>query len=518
MMKNKKNKIVLLIVSIAAVVLIGVMLLLIFLPKGGDDSGTGATIDEGTPLTTDVDNSGMHQAEVVVNSKGEIDNNSYGTLVKYDTAKVIELEVENSKGSMKITSETPTNTDGETEATIYTIEGYEDFELQSGMADQIANAAAQIEFSKVISVDGKDDDKYGFDKPMATVRITYDDDTTAVVTVGSYAPQEIGAYIKFGSSNTIYFTDVDSVSAFSYGLTDMFSLAINDAPETSDNNYVKSVTLGGSRLKNEISFEPNTNTSVSASYIITAPNKAYASETATSNIEGDIRGLYAESVKMVNPTDKQLGELGLSQPYATIYAVYPDTTIELLASKPDSDNFVYLMKKGDKVVYRISAENVVWTTVKYDDILSEYMINPNMTSLSKMTVNDGSNTYEYTLSSTVTNTANEDGEETTTTTTTVKCGGKEIELGRFTTYFQNISLITRADGETESFNGKPVFTVTYAYESGDSDTVSYYNTGGNRYLAVVNGDALGHVYKTNINKLVKQSADAAANKQVEAIM
>lgn len=515
-MKNKKNKIILIISVIAAVVLVGVMLLLIFLPKGNGPNGS-ATYDEGTPLTTSVDENGMHQANVITNDKGEIDNNSYGTLVKYDTNKVIKVNLENGKGTMEITSYTPVNANGETDATVYTITGYEDMELQSGMADEIANCAAQLDFTKVISVDGANSSDFGFDKPAAKVNITYYDDTTALITVGDNAPQGTGTYVKFGTNDTIYFVASEDVEPFSYGLTDLFSLTINDSASDSNNNIASSITLGGSRLDREVTIEPNSDSNISSNYVITSPEKMYANETSASNIEGDIRGLYAESVVMVRPSDEQLGSLGLSSPYATVKGVYPDATVELIASKPDGDGYVNLMVKGGDVVYRIALSNVTWAQYSYEELLSEYMINPNMTALSEMSVNDGSNTYDYSLSSEVVTSEDEKGEETTTTTTTVKCGNTEIELGYFTTYFQNIALLTRADGDTESFSGSPVFSVTFKYESGGSDTVSYYNTGGSRYLAVVNDKAVGHVYKNGLNKIISQSADAAANKQVEAI-
>lgn len=516
MKNNKKNKIILLSCTIAALVLVGVMLLLIFLPDSNSSNGS-ATYDEGTPLTVEVDEDGMHQAKVITDSKGELDNNSYGTLVEYDTNKVIKVNLENSKGTMEITSYTPVNDDGETDTTVYTITGYEDFELQSGMADEIANDCAQVDFTKVISVDGSNSSEYGFDSPAAKVQITYEDNTTALLTVGDAAPQETGTYVKFGTSDTIYLVANDDVAAFYYGLTDMFSLTINDSADTSDNSIASSITLGGSRLEKEITFEPNSDDNISSNYVITSPEKAYASETVASNIEGDIRGLYAESVVMVSPSDEQLKTLGLATPYATVKGVYPDATVEVLASKPDSDGYVNLMLKGGDVIYRIASDNVTWVQYTYEELLSEYMIAPNMIALSAMSVNDGSNTYDYKLSSTTQTTTDDDGEETTTTTTTVKCGNTEIEIGYFTTYFQNISLIKRADGDIESYSGNPVFSVTFTYESGGSDTVSYYNTGGNRYLAVVNGKSVGHVYKTGLNKIISQSADAAANKQVDAV-
>ena len=72
--------------------------------------------------------------------------------------------------------------------------------------------------------------------------------------------------------------------------------------------------------------------------------------------------------------------------------------------------------------------------------------------------------------------------------------------------------------DSESASGTPVLSITYTYSSEkSSDTVSFYETGANRYVASVNGTSVGHVHKANINKAVKQIADVAANKQVDSV-
>jgi len=150
----KKNKKTLLIVGIAAVLLIGLMLLLIFLPKGGSDDT--ATVDEGIAMETMTDSNGVHQVKIDTDENGNIKNNSYGTLMDYVPAKISTIHLENSKGTLDIESETPTDDDGSSEATTYTLVGYEDYALQSGAPDEIANCAASIEFKKVASLKKED--------------------------------------------------------------------------------------------------------------------------------------------------------------------------------------------------------------------------------------------------------------------------------------------------------------------------------------------------------------------------
>lgn len=512
----KKNTKIFIIAAVAAVLLIGLMLLLIFLPKG--DSNGMATYDEGVKMSVSVDENGVHQAKIITDKNGNIENNSYGTLMEYVPADISTIHVENSKGTLEVISYTPKNEDGKTEATQYTIKGYEDFDLQSGVADEIASDASQIDFSKVITLDKNKSSEYGFDKPRDTVTVTYTDKTKAIIYVGDDAPQSAGTYIKFGDSDTVYLVATDSVSAFDYGLTDLISLTINDSASDSDNSQASSITLSGSNFSDNIVLTPNTDGKISASYKITDPIEGYASDSESSLVEGAIRGLYAESVKMVNPSSSQLLELGLSSPYAEVKAVYPDTTVDIVSSKPDGEGKVNVMEKGGNVVYVMASEKLPWVTTSYEKLVSEYVLNPKMTALSNVSINDGKKTYNFVLSSKEVTTTDNEGSETTSTTTTVQYNKKEIDLSYFSTLFQNIAYTQLADHDSESAGGTPVLSITYTYSSDkSSDTVSFYETGANRYVASLNGTSVGHVHKSTVNKVAGQVADVASNKQIDSV-
>lgn len=516
-MKNKKKLII--ISSIVALLLVGVMLLLIFLPKGDENEDLSDTIDSGTDMSLSTDDSGMHQAQVQTNEKGEIENNSYGTLVEYVPAQIKTIHVENKSGTMDIKSETPVNEDGETEATIYTLVGYEDFTLQSGTPDAIANDAAKLEFLSVVSIDGKKSSDCGLDDPRATVTVEYTDDTKSVIIVGDDAPQSAGTYVKFGSSETIYLVSADAVDSFTYGVNDMFTTTVNDTPSDTNNLQYSKISLSGTNFPKEIVFEPNADsTKNAASCVLVSPDKWYASETGTSNISGAIRGLLAESVVMVNPSEAQLSELGLTKPYARLEAVYPDETIKLLASAPDSEGKVNFMVEGEKVVYKYIAERLPWVTISYDDVVTEYVLHSNISAVSELVVNNGSATYSFALKTEETTTVDEDGNESTTTATTVKYGNKEINSGYFSTYFQNITLLERSDLSDAKANGDRVLTVEFKYTDGSTDKVEFVSTGASTYLAVVNGKTLGNVHKTNVDKICEQTKLVAENKDVANLL
>ena len=495
-MKKKKT---LIIVIIAAAVLVGVMLLLIFLPKGsGSDS---STVDEGVAMKTVTDKDGMHQAVVETEPNGEIKNNSYGTLIKNIPADIKTIHVENKKGTLDVISNTPKG-----EATVYKLKGYEDYALQSGIPDKIANAAAKLDFSKVASQSGDKKSEFGLDEPRATVTVTYNDKTKAKFIVGSDAPQSAGTYIQFGTEPTIYLCDTETVSAFDLGLNDFMDLNINKTADTTENNDASSITISGSGFDSEIVLKPNKDGKNAALFVMTSPSGGYANESEASLISGGIRGLYADSVEMVDPSDDQLKKLGLLSPHAKITAVYPDVTVKLIGSKPDGDGKVYIMTDGGKVVYKLFSEKAAWTATSYEKLLSDYVISPKMDSLSGVTVK-ADKTYDFSLDTKTSTKTDDEGSETTSTTTTVQYNGKDVDLGKFTTYYDDLSLIKLSEKKSKSFSGSPEISVTYTYSDGTTDKAEFYAAGNEFYTAVLNGKAVGSCYKADVVRIKNNIKD-----------
>ena len=242
---NKKTGVI--IAAGIAAALTAVVLILIFAPKGGSDKSDATTksaaIDDGVEMTVSTDSKGVHQAEVATDSEGKIDNNSYGTLINYVPAAITNIHIENKKGTLDVVSKTP-----EGEATIYTIKGYEDFDLQAGNPDLIASAASKLDFSEVASLDKAKSGDFGFDDPRSTVTVTYTDGTKSVIIVGNDAPQAAGTYVKFGSGDAVYVIDTETASAFDFGVTDLISLTINDSADDTDNNQASEINISGSGL------------------------------------------------------------------------------------------------------------------------------------------------------------------------------------------------------------------------------------------------------------------------------
>ena len=501
-------------------------------PSENSEDNAGKTLSTGDSASNPlVDDNKMWQADVKKTKKGKIKNDGAGQFLELIPSDIKEIEIEHKNEKFKITSETPVIKTGETDpdtgkeveqtdATVYTLVGYEGFELRGGVADEIANICSTLEYTSIATADaGKNLADYGLKNPRAIAYVTFDDNTKAVIKIGKDIVQGRGTYVMFGSGTEVFVCDTERVEPLLTGLTGMISLKINEAASDTENNEFKSISLSGTNFNKEIVIKPNPDTdSVSNDCILTSPENALASNDGASQVSGAIRGLDGDEVIYLNPDSSKLSQLGLASPYAKIVAVYPDTTVTLLASKPDGSGNVNLMKEGDNVVYRKASANLPWVTITLKDLTSEYVLCPELSGLKEMKVNVSGTDYSFKIKSTETKSTDENGEETSTIDTTTKYKGKELSQGNFETFFRNASLITKTDYTASAPNGKAVITIKYTYSgSREADTVAFCNIDGNKYTATLNGKAVGTVYASYVDTLVSQTPAVAKDDQVNSV-
>ena len=488
---RKRALVAVIVAALAVAILVAALIFLRGRPPVHND-------DEYTPaeLTLSVSDDGVHEAVVTVDEDGSIKQNGSGTLISNYPADIKRIDVENEDGSFSVTSETPSG-----EATVYTLVGFESFALQDGIADEIASSSASLEFSRVISVDADLAD-FGLDKPRATVNVTYQDDTTAVFRVGNNAAgEDTGTYVSFGTSDTVFLADTASIKPFLYSVNEFISRDITDAMEDSDNADFTKLTLTGTHFDEPIVIEPNTDEAIEASYVVTSPKTMFANAVESSDIAGDIRGLYAEAVVCANPSKDQLASYGLSEPYATAEASYPDTDITLHTSAPGDDGTVYIYNPDKNAVYTIQLAAVCWAKTNMDLLMPENPLQIRMRCVSGLSFSAGDVKFTAALETTSETVTDDDGNEQEAFNTTATCDGKELDSDNFSVFFQNLNAIKNRGSAEKS--GDKVMSVTYSYSTGRSDdTLDVYVGDEGDYALELNGDPIGSASRTYIDNLI----------------
>ena len=368
--KKRMNKTALsLIIAIAAVAVLSLAVVLLNShpePVSDDSSYTEAD------YTSTLDEAGVHYAVIPSNSDGEPVHNGSGALLSYTAAEVVSVTVDNrAESELSFTLRAHAH---EGEAVEYSIDGLEDFRLQTGQPDSVAHNAAMLSFISIASVGGSPAD-FGLDSPRLTVTVAYSDGTSAVILVGDEAPASAGTYIGFGSGEAVYLVATDAVESFFTKPTGFVSLTITSSADTVDDNTPKKITLSGSLYPETVTLEPDEDADYS--YKLTSPVKAAADTYAASTVAGSIRDLYAEEVAAVNTdgsdTEAFLARYGLDEPYAEVEAEYPDTVIRMRASEPDADGAVYLASEADgyRVIYKIQLGAVSWANTSLASLTAE---------------------------------------------------------------------------------------------------------------------------------------------------
>lgn len=513
--KLSKNAKWFILAGVAIVLIAAIIIVLVTLPS---EENKEDELDPGTPLTLSVDEKGEHQAKVVLNEKGKLDNNSYGTLIEYTPSDIAKIEVENTSGTFTVLAETPVTVneetgEEETDATIYTLVGYEDIELQAGGPDTIANDVALINFESVADPVGDNASDFGFDNPRATVKTTFTDKTTSTIIVGNEAPSQMGTYIQFGNSDVVYIVPNDAVDGLLFSVLDLVTIAINDAATTTDNAEFESLTLKGEAYGTTIELRPNEDKAIDTSYKMIAPKKMFISETEASNIKGGIRGLSGKEVICVNPSSAQLSQYGLATPYAELTAVYPDTTVHLKVSKP-KDEMVYIIADSN-IIYSIGTQSVMWVYTTLDKLIPDTVIDPNYDSLSQIEVTDASGTYVFDVTTTTESVDTTDGGQEQVNSTTAYYGDKKLDADNFYVFYQNICAMQNAGKATENGSGTPALTISLSYSTGRAtDVINIYPTGNTKYIAELNGNTQSLVYKSYCTKFSQCVQDLIMGKTV----
>ncbi len=494
--KTGKNRKPILIVIIALVVVAALVVTLILVRRRTYQKSEG--VADPAEITLDVGKDGVHEASVKLDENGNILQNGVGSLLTYVPADIKQIDVENEDGSFTVTSHTP-----EGEATVYTLVGFEGYTLQEGIAGEVASHVSALEFTKIITASGNLSD-YGLDKPRATVNVSFNDDTTAVIRVGNNAAgEDTGTYVAFGSSDAVYLVATENVEPFLYSVNSFISLDVTDKMEDSENAEFSSLTISGTRYDEPITLEPNTDKAIDAAYIVTSPRRMYANATESYDIAGNIRGLYAEEVVCVNPSDNQLSSYGLSEPYASVKATYPDTEITLHASAANDDGLVYIYNPDKNVVYTIQLAAVSWAKTGLDLLMPENPLIVNKAYVSEISFSAGDTSFDLDVTSSTETVTDDDGNEQEVTTTTATYDGKELTEQNFSIFFQNLNAI-KNQGSPNGEKGSKVMSVTYSYSSDRSaDTLTVYTSDATNYILELNGVAVGTTSKAYIDSLIE---------------
>ena len=190
---------------------------------------------------------------------------------------------------------------------------------------------------------------------------------------------------------------LDSVSKTRYSFLD------NEITEVEPSDYDKAVIeLSGTVRPQTITLEIDTVeseeetesgedeavvSSTEKQYTLTTPTVQTITEASASQVTDGLYSLYANQIAAANPTEEQLAEYGLDEPYSVVsVSIDGVEQFTLRASERNSNNYVYMTKDGSPFVYLVSASRLSWLTVQVEQLTQSVYEPVELDELSSLTV------------------------------------------------------------------------------------------------------------------------------------
>ena len=387
------------------------------------------------------------------------------------------------------------------------------------------SSAGGMSAKQVVEEDTADLAKYGFDKPTATIKMTFKDNKADDITclVGIKYEGENSWYVKTDKSNTVYLV---SNSGVSFAMNDKLSYVNKStlvASYDSENDTVNRVRVERKDLEKDIVLDKlpeETEKEFSSTYVayeMSSHNGILADDELDKKVIYGLFGISASDVFAVSPTDEQKKQAGLDDPDCTVTMVSNEDTV----TKLTIGSAVYTVTKNDETgeeiktitgyygmlsdkdaIYVFSPDDLPWLTVTPENILYKLFLTPYIYYLDGVTIYDSDRkAYDFAITG--------DADKSSFT-----YEGKEVDSAKFKAFYQYL-LSAYAEQiylDDLTDDNKFIAGITYDHreEGKENDVVEFYSSESDRTcIIVVNGDVrykVRQVYATrlleNLNALL----------------
>ena len=403
----------------------------------------------------------------------------------------------------------------------YTLEELENAPLNSSMLSSAASPAAAVVASSLVTETPGSLSDFGLESPRATFTARYTDGSEFVLELGDDAPGKNGIYGRVKGREAVYLL---SSYTFANTLRDKFEfvdLTITEQPAGSESEVLpERIALGGSLRPEEVVIERNDGASDDEKnyglnlYRISAPKaRAVDSDSAVEALQA-LLSITAESAAAYQPDETELKEYGLDTPYSTADFTYLDAEehtqrVSLSASAADGEGYVYLMREGVPVVYRVEAASLPWYNMTYGDFVATLQLLPYIDTVKQVTVESSTGkTYVFDF----------EGEEDEIQ---FKSGGKVLDDKQFRQYYQSLigmpsEEYTEAEPPDES-EALLKITFTYRDASKKPDYIALLPGPTRRVFLSVNGEAEFYTRSSYLDTILSNSEKILAGETVDPL-
>lgn len=317
-------------------------------------------------------------------------------LINKDSNSINRIEITNNEGNINVIRTKEAN--GEEEPAEFTIEGVTEVSVDKSMLSTLVNNLAQISSNSIVSETNDDIAKYGLSPAAATVVFSYDGGEKKTVYIGDASPAASSTYFMLEGDSKVYTVSSSKINNFTLGIKAFYSTTILEDPGEEARPVVKNIRMKREDLDYDIYAEFDERTTdenylggVAASHIMKEPIECYLGFEKTTSFVYGLYGLMAKEIYSINPSESEIAEAGLAEPFCTVEMNCDDgNSYKFSMSEQfkdeDGNNCNYFMLDGVNVLYVVLTDNLNWTTVQPIDITSRTVFDSSVWDIKEMKI------------------------------------------------------------------------------------------------------------------------------------
>ena len=428
------------------------------------------------------------------------------------------ITVKNKNGTFVLNNKVSKDEDGYDEC-VWTLKDFDmdvisDYELYD-IASNFMSLTALREITT------KTAEECGFSKPSVEVIITKQDDSVVTVLIGDKSPDGAGSYVKLADKDKIYLVagDIDTRLGFApIDIANTDAIASLSLPSGND-QYLSngtiasfdSLTISGKNFAKPIVIKPNPDAATSElhNYIVTSPSDRMA-ENVDKALEVFNSGVNVTGAYSLDSKPETLKKFGLDKPDLTI-AVKLGKTTYTFKFKLQEDGSYAVWYDGCKMIKKVSADALAVLSYSTNNFYSTWIHLQSIDDLSGFIVKSEGKEYKFDISVK----KNED----TKNEYTIKHNGKKLTASNFQDFYRYCISLYASDFDTTKVTSEVEYEITYVYSDAKRKPtkLTFQRASATKYLVSKDGEAIGHVNASDINRVATYVKQAANNEKVNII-
>ncbi len=420
------------------------------------------------------------------------------------------------------------------------VKGYEKFEMHPLNMGDLVDALTVCTLSKDLG-DMTEMSQFGFDKPQATVTVTFRDGTTKAFEVGDMTPDQSGCYFREKDGVRVYIQPLETTAILLQPPLDYVSTTVMAEPEFKapaegeTEVVLRKVALSGSVRKDApFSFRlvtsDDSDTYIYYSYIITEPFVKGANSSFDTALNA-FSSIEAKSVVNVAPTAADLAAYGFTNPYSvaefTLSArtsvtmeatdgntvsnvTYNDLEKHTVTIGSKNDTYYYVRIDDNPIIYLVAADQLPFAEMKYSDFADKLLFLEDIAEMGQ---------FRVTLpgKETVFNLAHDDTSMDTSKNLTVTANGKTYDTMGFRYLIQNFMNISRYGDLRTDVSGlekKLEIAITRREKTTPVLTATFYEVSSSQYAVILSNGEKYQVKASDAKNAITQYENYLAGKTV----